>query len=107
MGFLRARTSVATSTTERLFVGLKRPVCAASARGIGRAISHDLHDDLAMPRFVVELEEDDLLPCPEGGTPVDDRQREARSEEGGADMALAVPVLPPALVALVHPGYVG
>src|SRR5437867_1303065 len=54
-----------------------------------------------MPRFVVELEEDDLLPCPEGGTTVDDRQREAGSEEGGADMAMAVPIVPPALMAIL------
>src|SRR5213594_949947 len=66
-----------------------------------QSVSDDLDDDLAMPRFVVELEEDDLLPCPEGGTTVDNRQREARSEEGGADMAMAVPIVPPALVAVL------
>src|SRR5437667_4681797 len=101
MRFLGARTSVATSTTERLWVALKRPVCAASARGLGLALSHDLPDDLALPRLVVELEEGDLLPRPEGGMAVDNRQREARSEEGGADMAMAVPIVPPALVAVL------
>ena len=66
-----------------------------------QSVSDDLDDDLAMPRFVVELEEDDLLPCPEGSTTVDDREREARAEEGGADMAVAVSVMPPALVPVV------
>src|SRR2546428_511158 len=51
-----------------------------------------------MPRFVVELEEDDLLPRSQSGTAVDDREGEARSEERGADVAVAVSVVPPALV---------
>src|SRR3989442_10061878 len=51
-----------------------------------------------MPRFVVELEEDDLLPRSQSGTAVDDREGEARSEERGADVAVAVSVVPTALV---------
>src|SRR2546428_2920562 len=51
-----------------------------------------------MPRFVVELEEDDLLPRSQSGTAVDDREGEARSEERGADVAVAVSVVPLALV---------
>src|SRR3989442_8236676 len=51
-----------------------------------------------MPRFVVELEEDDLLPRSQSGTAVDDREGEARCEERGADVAVAVSVVPPALV---------
>src|SRR3989442_15427469 len=49
-----------------------------------------------MPRFVVELEEDDLLPRSQSGTAVDDREGEARSEERGADVAVAVSGVPPA-----------
>src|SRR2546422_6475664 len=51
-----------------------------------------------MPRFVVELEEDDLRPRSQGGPGVDDREGEARSEERGADVGVAVSVVPPALV---------
>src|SRR2546427_12707865 len=51
-----------------------------------------------MPRFVVELEEDDLLPRPQSRAAVDNRECKARSEERGADMAVAVSVVPPALV---------
>src|SRR5438093_858833 len=51
-----------------------------------------------MPRFVVELEEDDLLPRPQSRAAVDNREGKAWSEERGADMAVAVSVAPPALV---------
>src|SRR5213080_1953467 len=51
-----------------------------------------------MPRFVVELEEDDLLPRSQSRAAVDNRECEAWSEERGADMAVAVSVVPPALV---------
>src|SRR2546428_4253958 len=68
-------------------------------RGVpGGPFAHDLHDDFAVPGFVVELEEDDLLPRPQFDAAVDDRDREARSEERGADVAVAVSVVPPALV---------
>src|SRR2546428_11107409 len=51
-----------------------------------------------MPRFVVELEEDDLLPRSQSRAAVDNRECKAWSEERGADMAVAVSVVPPALV---------
>src|SRR5438093_12003261 len=51
-----------------------------------------------MPRFVVELEEDDLLPRPQSRAAVDNRKCKAWSEERGADMAVAVSIVPPSLV---------
>src|SRR5438309_11990073 len=61
-------------------------------------VSDDLHDDLPLSRLVVQFQERDLLPGPEGGAAVDDRDREARAEEGRAHMAVAVPALPSTLV---------
>jgi len=86
----------------RALRGCARPVpriLPPCYRGVpGGPFAHDLHDDLAVPGFVVELEEDDLLPRPQFDAAVDDRDREARSEERGADVAVAVSVVPPALV---------
>src|SRR5438445_11703502 len=61
-------------------------------------VSDDLHDDLPLSRLIVQFQERDLLPGAEGGAAVDDRDREARAEEGRAHMAVAVPVLPSTLV---------
>src|SRR5438105_10455886 len=66
-------------------------------------VSDDLHDDLPLSRLVVQFQERDLLPGPEGGAAVDDRDREARAEEGRAHMRLAVAVPPPTPV----PGFRG
>src|SRR5439155_25065058 len=62
----------------------------------------DLRDDLPLSRLVVQFQERDLLPGTEGGASVDDRDREARAEEGRAHMAVAVPVLPSTLMAVFH-----
>src|SRR2546423_3911508 len=63
-------------------------------------VSDDLHDDLPLSRLVVQFQERDLLPGAEGGAAVDDRDREAGAEEGRAHVAVAVPVLPPTLMAV-------
>src|SRR5207247_9766517 len=65
-------------------------------------VTDDLHDDIPLSRLVVQFRERDLLPGAEGGTAVDDRDREARAEEGRAHVAVAVPVLPPTLMAVFH-----
>src|SRR2546421_5650569 len=65
-------------------------------------VSDDLHDDLPLSRLVVQFQERDLLPGAEGRAAVDDRDREARAEESRAHMAVAVPVLPPTLMAVFH-----
>src|SRR5947207_8720754 len=65
-------------------------------------VSDDLHDDLPLSRLVVQFQERDRLPGAEGGTAVDDRDREARAAEGRAHMAVAVPVLPSTLMGGFH-----
>src|SRR5438132_4048384 len=85
---------VTLSAVQRISVAfsLQIPVCA---------VPHDLDDDLPVPRFVVELKEDDLLPRPQSRAAVDNRECKAWSEERGADMAVAVSVVPPALVSVL------
>jgi hypothetical protein len=60
-----------------------------------------LHDDLAHPGPRVELDQRDLLPRAEGQRAVDERDRQRRSDEGGAHVARSVVVAPALVVAVL------
>src|SRR5467141_68840 len=62
------------------------------------ALADDLNDHFSLAGLVVQLEEHDLLPCPQLALAVDDRERQARPKEGRSDMTVAVAVVPPLLV---------
>src|SRR2546425_11714678 len=53
---------------------------------------------MRMPRYVAEPEQEALWPRSQVGSAADDREGECRSEERGADVDVAVSVVPPALV---------
>src|SRR2546430_1328584 len=65
-----------------------------------RPVPTDLDEVVSASRFVVELEEDDLLPGAHRRRAGDHRDREAGPEERRANMAVSVSILPSSFVAV-------
>ncbi len=60
-----------------------------------------MHGDGAVAGFVVELDEHDLFPCAQAEGAVLDGEGDVGPDEGGADVGVAVAVLPASLVPVV------
>ena len=74
---------------------LSSPACAA-------LLADDLHEDAPLPRIVIMIDNDNLLPGAQYQFAFVDRYRDTRSHEGGAQMGEAVVVTPGVTVAGGH-----
>jgi hypothetical protein len=73
----------------------------ASSRWLMATVSllaNQLNKDFPLPRFVVQIDEDDLLPVPQDRAAGVEGDREARPQEGRPHVGVAVAVLPSLLV---------
>lgn len=69
-----------------------------------RLLAHDLQDHAALPRPVVEVHVDDLLPGAERQLAVDEGHGERRPQQRGAHVAVTVAVAPARIVGIVAIG---
>ena len=71
------------------------------------SLSRDLEDQTSPARSVVEVAQDDLLPCSEKETPACEWDRERRPDPGGADMGISVPIrLPKPAAGIITPYFI-
>src|SRR5438093_86902 len=88
----------ASAVASAIRAAIRRPILVPWFRGV----PDDLDEDLPPSRFVVEFEEDDLLPGAQRRRTVDHRDHEAGPEKRRADMAVSVSIMPPSFVAILQ-----
>ena len=66
-----------------------------------RSFADDLDDQLPIPRAVVKVDEDDLLPCPKLHPATDKRHREARTEQRCPYVGVPVAITPSQIVRIL------
>lgn len=66
--------------------------------------SDQLNDQSSLARAVIEIDVNDLLPGAQGELPVNKWDRERGTQQGGADMAVAVAIMPARVVGILAVG---
>ena len=67
----------------------------------GRSFPDDLNDQLPIPRAVVKIDEDDLLPCPKLHPATDKRHSETRTEQRCPYVGVPVAITPSQIVCIL------
>ena len=74
---------------------------AADSMSQTESLPHDLNHQLPPPRLRIELQQDNLLPRPEGKRAIDDRDRDGWSDERGSYVTRTVVVAPAEMMTIL------